>query len=50
MLKTILYTMIIVSALIVMSARDKEQKEIYKQIIDLCIETGQHCPKHLRGE
>ena len=50
MLKTILYTMIISSALIVMSARDTEQKEIYKQIIDLCINTGQHCPNHLRGE
>ncbi len=50
MLKTILYTMIIVSTLIVVSARDKEQKEIYKQIIELCKETGHHCPNHLRGE
>ena len=42
--------MIIVSALIVMSARDKEQKEIYKQIIEVCINSGQHCPNHLRGK
>lgn len=42
--------MLIVSTLIVVSVRDKEQKEIYKQIIEVCTNSGQHCPNHLRGE
>lgn len=50
MLKTILWLVVLSSAVLVMTARDREQQDGYKQIIILCNETGQHCPKHLRGE
>ncbi len=50
MLKNILWAVVLSSAVLVMSARDEEQKEIYKQIIEVCINSGQQCPKHLREE
>ncbi len=50
MLKNILWAVVLSSAVLVMSARDIEQQDNYKKLIDLCINTGQQCPKHLRGE
>ena len=50
MLKSILWVVVLSSAVLVMTARDAEQQEIYKQIINSCNETGQQCPEHLRGE
>ena len=43
MLKTILWAVVLFSAILVMNARDTEQQDSYKQIINLCINTGQHC-------
>lgn len=50
MLKTILWAVVLSSAILVMNARDNEQQEQWIHIIKICNETGQHCPKHLRGE
>ena len=50
MLKNILWVVVLSSAILVMNARDTEQQDSYKQIINLCNETGKQCPKHLRGE
>ena len=50
MFKNILWVVVLSSAVLVMTARDNEQQETYKQIIILCNETGQQCPEHLRGE
>lgn len=50
MLKNILWVVVLSLAILVMSARDDEQKREWKQIINSCNETGKHCPKHLRGE
>ncbi len=49
-IKTVLWAGVLSSAVLVMTARDIEQAQQWQQIINLCIETGQHCPKHLRGE
>ena len=49
-LTDILWVVVLSSAILVMNARDTEQQEIYKQIINSCNETGQQCPEHLRGE
>ena len=50
MLKNILWVVVLSSAVLVMSARDEEQKREWQQIINSCNETGQQCPEHLRGE
>ena len=50
MLKTILWAIVLSSAVLVMTARDAEQAKEWEQIINLCNETGQQCPKYLRGE
>ncbi len=50
MLKNILWAVVLSSAVLVISARDNEQQDSYKQIIEVCINSGQHCPKHLREE
>ena len=50
MLKNILWAVVLSSAVLVMAARDEEQKNEWQHIIKICDETGQHCPKHLRGE
>lgn len=50
MLKTIIWAVVLFSAVIVMTARDNEQQDSYKQIIEVCTNSGQCCPKHLREE
>jgi len=50
MLKTILYTLIFILVIITIGNRDKEHQAQWEQRINLCNETGKHCPKHLRGE
>ena len=50
MLKNILWAVVLSSAVLVMSVRDEEQEKEWKQYIDLCINSGQQCPKHLREE
>ena len=49
MLKNILWAVVLSIAVLVMAARDAEQAKEWEQIINLCNETGQHCPNHLRG-
>lgn len=43
MLKNILWAVVLSSAILVMSARDEEQKREWQQLISLCNETGKHC-------
>ncbi len=50
MLKNILWVVVLTSAILVMSARDIEQAQQWEQRMNVCNETGKHCPKHLRGE
>lgn len=50
MLKNILWVFVLSGAVLVMTARDNEQQDSYKQIIEVCINSGQQCPKHLREE
>lgn len=44
MLKNILWAVVLSSALLVMSARDDEQKREWENSIQKCIETGHRCP------